>query len=89
MDKPFETDVDLEIEGFELARGQRVRKRLPSVELVDGTWVELPVEVVRGAKPGPVLYLGAAFHGDALGIEYAYQGFDSFGAAHRLGISWR
>ena len=70
MDKPFETDVDLEIEGFELARGQRVRKRLPSVELVDGTWVELPVEVVRGAKPGPVLYLGAAFHGDeVLGVE--------------------
>ena len=55
MNKAFETDVDLEIEGFELARGHRARKRLPAVELVDGTWVELPVEVVRGAKPGPVL----------------------------------
>jgi hypothetical protein len=32
---------------------------------------------------------GAAFHGDALGIEYAYQGFDGYGAAHRVGLSWR
>ena len=46
---------------------------------------------VRRVDDGPAdeLTFGAAFHGDALGIEYAYQGFDSFGAAHRLGISWR
>ena len=39
--------------------------------------------------PANAVTFGGAFHGDALGIEYAYQGFDSFGAAHRLGISWR
>ncbi len=51
---------------------------------------------VRRVEEGPAdeLTFGAAFHGDALGIEYAYQGFndqgfDAFGAAHRLGISWR
>ncbi len=46
---------------------------------------------VRRVQDGPAdeVTFGAAFHGDALGIEYAYQGFDSFGAAHRLGISWR
>ena len=46
---------------------------------------------VRRVEDGPAheVTVGAAFHGDALGIEYAYQSFDSFGAAHRLGISWR
>ena len=32
---------------------------------------------------------GAGFHGDALALEYAYQGFELHGAAHRFGISWR
>ena len=46
---------------------------------------------VRRVRDGPAdeMTFGAAFHGDALGFEYAFQGFDSFGAAHRLGISWR
>ena len=46
---------------------------------------------VRRVEDGPAdeFTFGGAFHGDALGIEYAYQGFDSFGGAHRLGISWR
>jgi len=45
----------------------------------------------RKVDDGPPhsITFGGAFHGDALGIEYAYQGFDSFGGAHRLGISWR
>ena len=46
---------------------------------------------VRRVEDGPAdeVTFGAAFHGDALGIEYAYQGFDSFGPAHRVGVSWR
>lgn len=32
---------------------------------------------------------GAGFHGDALGLEYARQGFEHYGASHRFGISWR
>ena len=45
----------------------------------------------RRVDDGPAhsMTFGAAFHGDALGVEYAYQGFESFGGAHRLGISWR
>jgi hypothetical protein len=46
---------------------------------------------VRRVEDGPAdeVTFGAAFHGDAFGVEYAYQGFDSLGGAHRLGISWR
>jgi hypothetical protein len=46
---------------------------------------------VRKVEDGPAhsITFGGAFHGDDLGLEYAYQGFDSFGGAHRLGISWR
>ena len=38
-----------------------------------------------GADP---LTLGAAFWGDNLVIEYAYQGFQA-GNAHRIGVAWR
>ena len=61
---PTASDIDFEIAGLTLERGQRARTRLPTVELADGASVEIPVMVVRGAEPGPVFYLGAAFHGD-------------------------
>lgn len=35
------------------------------------------------------LTLGAAFTGDGLTIEYAFQSFDGEGNAHRFGLSWR
>jgi predicted deacylase len=60
------SDDALAIEGLKLTRGQRTRTRLRAVELPEGTWVELPLQVVRGAKPGPVMYLGAAIHGDEI-----------------------
>jgi uncharacterized protein len=63
-------DADLRIDGLKLARGTRERKRVRVAELPDGTWVEIAVMTVRGAKPGPILYLGAAFHGDEVtGVE--------------------
>lgn len=57
-------DEHLEIEGQQVPRGRRVRLALRAAELADGSWVELPVVIVRGRQPGPVLYLGAAVHGD-------------------------
>jgi len=73
MARPLsESDEKLRIEGFELVRGKRVEGRLRTLELADASWVELPVIVLRGAKSGPVFYLGAAFHGDEVnGIEIA------------------
>jgi predicted deacylase len=67
-----DSDEGLRIEGLELTRGKRVETRLRTLELADASWVELPVIVLRGATPGPVFYLGAAFHGDEVnGVEIA------------------
>jgi hypothetical protein len=35
------------------------------------------------------LTFGAAFRGDAITLEYAYQPYDGFRASHRFGVSWR
>ena len=59
-------DAELAIEGLALERGTSSRTRFRAVELADGSWVELQAMVVRGSAPGPVLYLGAAFHGDEI-----------------------
>ena len=65
-----ESDKKLEIPGLRLVRGERAQTRMRVLELADGSWVELPVAALRGAKPGPVFYLGAAFHGDEInGVE--------------------
>ena len=59
-------DRDLAIDGLALERGARSRTRLRVAELADGSPVEIAVMAVRGAEPGPVLYLGGAFHGDEI-----------------------
>ena len=65
-------DEAFRLDGVELARGNRTDTRLRTVELADGSWVDLPVIVLRGAQPGPFFYLGAAFHGDEVnGVEIA------------------
>src|SRR5271166_3300779 len=56
--------------GLRVDRGQRDQKRIRVAELPDGSWVELPLMVIRGVTPGPILYVGAAFHGDEVaGVE--------------------
>ena len=65
-------DEGFRLDGIELGRGKRSETRLRVLELADATWLELPVIVLRGAKPGPVFYLGAAFHGDEVnGVDIA------------------
>jgi predicted deacylase len=61
-----QSDHRLDISGLTIDRGERQKFRLPVLELVDGSRVELPVMVIRGAKPGPTFYLGSAFHGDEI-----------------------
>lgn len=64
------TDERLDIKGVRLGRGERHRMSLKVLELVDGSKLEIPVMVLRGAKPGPVFYLGAGIHGDEVnGVE--------------------
>lgn len=51
-------------------RGERKRLKLPVSRLPTETWLELPVEVLHGIKPGPRLWLSATVHGDELnGVE--------------------
>ena len=62
--KPFE------IAGRRVAPGQRATVELPVSTLSDHTPVSLSVHVVHGKKPGPVMFVSAAIHGDeVIGVE--------------------
>lgn len=66
-------------DGFELGGervepGARMRVEIPIARLATGTWLHLPVEAVHGRRPGPVLWLSAAVHGDEVdGVEIIRQ----------------
>ncbi len=50
--------------------GRRQRLEIPVARLPTGTWVSMPCEVMHGRRPGPVIWLSAALHGDELnGVE--------------------
>jgi predicted deacylase len=46
--------------------GKVTRLELPIARLVSGSWLTLPVAVVHGTRPGPVIWASAAIHGDEL-----------------------
>ena len=56
----------LSIGGIDIAAGTRQTINLPVADLYIGTPVHLPVIVHRGSKPGPVMFLSAAMHGDEI-----------------------
>ena len=50
--------------------GERLSIELPLPALYSQTPVSMPVEVVNGRRPGPVLFVSAAIHGDEInGVE--------------------
>lgn len=50
--------------------GKRASINLPIADLYTGTSLSMPVKVVNGLRPGPVLFVSAAIHGDELnGVE--------------------
>jgi predicted deacylase len=53
--------------------GRAVRGTLPVAEDPDGSPISLPVTVVTGARPGPVVWVDAAAHGDEYGGPRALQ----------------
>lgn len=62
--KPFE------INGDEIAPGTRRTVDVPVSMLSDHTPVHLSVHVIHGKRPGPVLFVSAAVHGDeVIGVE--------------------
>lgn len=54
----------------EVRPGQRVTVDLPVARLYTDTSLHMPVQVIRGRRAGPVLFVSAAVHGDELnGVE--------------------
>lgn len=54
----------LDVEGLAVPPGEERRGQIPVLSLPDGSTLALPLRVLRGSRPGPILYLGAAIHGD-------------------------
>lgn len=69
------SDEQLTIGGERLPRGSTSTVTIPAVELADGTWINFRVLVLRGSRPGPVFYLGAAVHGDEINGVHIIQRF--------------
>lgn len=58
------------IGGEKILPGTRKTLELPVPSLYTHTQLEMPVQVIRGKKPGPCLFLSAAIHGDEInGVE--------------------
>lgn len=62
--------ADFEIGGHHIAAGTRQTVELPVSLLANHVPVNLPIHVIHGARPGPVIFLSAAVHGDEIiGVE--------------------
>ena len=60
----------IEINGEKVARGEDKLINLSIARLPTYTSIDLPVRVIRGEKPGPVLLISGGLHGDEInGIE--------------------
>ena len=59
-----------ELAGTSVMPGHRAVVEMPAAQLYTNTPLNIPVHVVHGKKPGPVLLVCAAIHGDELnGVE--------------------
>ncbi len=58
------------LDGTSVAPGERALIQIPSAQLYTQTPLDIPVHVLHGRRPGPVLLVCAAIHGDELnGVE--------------------
>lgn len=66
-----EKDPDVfKIGGEHIKRGERKKVYLDVASLYDFTKLTIPIEVIRGKKRGPVMFICAAIHGDEInGVE--------------------
>ncbi len=61
---------DFRVGDYEVPVGTEQILQLPVARLLTGSWMSLPVVVLHGREPGPILWLSAALHGDELnGME--------------------
>jgi hypothetical protein len=64
------TPEKYKIEGIEIKRGARIRINIDMGSIYDFTDVKMPIEVIRGEKDGPTLFVSSTIHGDEInGIE--------------------
>jgi len=65
---------NLVIGGVSIKRGERKRILLDVAKLYDFTEMNIPIEVIRGKKDGPILFVSGAIHGDEInGVEIVRQ----------------
>lgn len=58
------------INSIEIKQGERTRVNLDMGHIYDFTEVKMPIEVIRGKKDGPTLFVCSTIHGDEInGIE--------------------
>jgi predicted deacylase len=73
-----ESDSRYIIDGIEIKRGERFRVNIDMGSIYDFTDVKMPIEVIRGKKDGPTLFVSSTIHGDEInGIEIARRLLDS------------
>lgn len=66
--------------------GQRGTVKLPVGTLSDHTPVDLAIHVVHGRRPGPVLFVSAAIHGDeVIGVEIVRRLLKARSLSHMAG----
>lgn len=54
--------------------GRAMAVDIPTSRVSSGQTVSMPVRIVHGKRPGPVLFISAAIHGDEIiGVEIARQ----------------
>ena len=62
--------VPYEFGGTQVQPGEGARIELPMARLYTSNEMTLPVQVVHGKRPGPVMFVSAAVHGDEInGVE--------------------
>jgi predicted deacylase len=65
-----EIAAPFELAGIRVEPGKRAIVEMPAAQLYTNTPLNIPVHVVHGRRPGPVLLVCAAIHGDELnGVE--------------------
>jgi hypothetical protein len=78
--------MPFEFRGEQVAPGERRTFQLPAGRLASGVLLNLPVEVVCGARAGPVVWLSGAIHGDEIvGVEIIRQVLDDLDPATMAG----
>jgi predicted deacylase len=62
------------IDNIEIKPGERLRINIDMGSIYDFTDIKMPLEVIRGKKKGPVLFVSSTIHGDEInGIEIVRQ----------------